>query len=104
MPHHHDLDLVMRHSLVQRDVIPAQRLPLLVPTSTLMPGAGLPSLVARAPSSDSTGCANGANCDKAPSNLTTTVLPVVLGAGYVFFIFPLGWSGYALGVLSLAKI
>ncbi|KAJ5570389.1 uncharacterized protein N7459_009819 [Penicillium hispanicum] len=82
MPHHH-ADLVMGHYPVRREVIPSKRLPLLLPTSTVL-GSGLPTLVARAPSSDSTDsstCSSGSNCEKPTSNLTTTVLPVVLGAG-----------------------
>ncbi|OOQ86618.1 hypothetical protein PEBR_20492 [Penicillium brasilianum] len=79
MPHHHDPNLVMRHSLVPREVIPSVRLPLLVPTTTTMPGAGLPSLVARAPSSSET--TGSSSSEKPTSNMTTTVLPVVLGAG-----------------------
>ncbi|KAJ6085921.1 hypothetical protein N7486_010202 [Penicillium sp. IBT 16267x] len=77
MPHHHP-NLMMGH--VQRDVIPSHRLPLLVPTTTVL-GMGLPSLVARADSSTSTSSCSGGSCEKPTSNLDTTVLPVVLGAG-----------------------
>ncbi|KAJ5882155.1 uncharacterized protein N7529_000827 [Penicillium soppii] len=61
---------------VRRDVVPSHRLPFLVPTTTLV--TNMPSLVARAPESSESGTTNGA---KPTSNLTTTVLPVVLGAG-----------------------
>ncbi|CAG8043561.1 unnamed protein product [Penicillium olsonii] len=60
---------------IRRDVVPAHRLPFLVPSST--PLANMPALAARAPeASQST-----TNGDKPTSNMTTTVLPVVLGAG-----------------------
>ncbi|KAI2794318.1 hypothetical protein POX_a00913 [Penicillium oxalicum] len=83
--HHHDPKLVMRHSIVQREVVPPLRLPLLlVPSATTLPGTGLPSLVVRAPSSsestDTSKC-GGNKCETATSNMTTTVLPIVLGAG-----------------------
>ncbi|KAJ6122526.1 hypothetical protein N7512_004991 [Penicillium capsulatum] len=59
-------------------------LPLSTPTSALQP-PGLPSLIARAPSPNGaddgeTSC-TGSGCEKPTSNLTTTVFPVVLGAG-----------------------
>lgn len=79
MPHPHHADLVMRHGPpVRREVIPPHRLPFLVPTT--VQGTHIPSLVARAPSSSGTALTGG---DKPTSSLTTTVLPVVLGAGYV---------------------
>lgn len=60
---------------VRRDVVPAHRLPFLVPSTPL--ATSMPTIVARAPeASEST--TNGA---KPTSNMTTTVLPVVLGAG-----------------------
>lgn len=76
MPHHH-ADLVMGHTHVRRDVVPPHRLPFLVPTTSHLPN--MPSLVVRAPASAETTSGG----EKATSNLTTTVLPVVLGAGYV---------------------
>jgi hypothetical protein len=76
MPHHH-ADLVMRHTSIQREVVPSHRLPFLVPSASQ--NAYMPSLVARAPSSE-TGSGGG---EKPTSSMTTTVLPVVLGAGYV---------------------
>ncbi|KAJ5150571.1 uncharacterized protein N7500_010760 [Penicillium coprophilum] len=73
MPHAHHAGLVMRNHL-RRDVIPPNRLPFLVPTTSSI-ATKLPSLVARAEASTAiTG-------EKPTSNLTTTVLPVVLGAG-----------------------
>ncbi|KAJ5176423.1 uncharacterized protein N7482_002300 [Penicillium canariense] len=86
MPHHlhADVDRVMRHSVVRREVIPSDRLPFLVPSIATAPGAGFPSLIARAPaSSETTGTSDcgSSGCTKPTSNLTTTVLPVVLGAG-----------------------
>ncbi|KAJ5655597.1 hypothetical protein N7507_007547 [Penicillium longicatenatum] len=74
MPHQHT-NLVMGH--VRRDVVPSHRLPLLVPTTTHL--GGLPSLVVRADSSTST--STSTSSEKPTSNLDTTVLPVVLGAG-----------------------
>ncbi|KAJ5556886.1 hypothetical protein N7494_000801 [Penicillium frequentans] len=74
MPHHHT-NLMMGH--IRRDVIPSHRLPLLVPTTTDL-GVGFPSLVVR---SDSTSTSTSTSNEKATSNLDTTVLPVVLGAG-----------------------
>ncbi|CAG8193754.1 unnamed protein product [Penicillium nalgiovense] len=72
MPHAHHAGLVMRNHV--RDVIPPHRLPFLVPSPSSI-ATKLPSLVARAESSTTvTG-------EKPTSNLTTTVLPVVLGAG-----------------------
>ncbi|KAF7714313.1 Uncharacterized protein PECH_008857 [Penicillium ucsense] len=82
--HHHDPELVMRHTIVQREVIPPLRLPLLVPSATTLPGTGMPSLVVRAPDSATTTDAKkcgGSTCETATSNMTTTVLPIVLGAG-----------------------
>ncbi|KAJ6000273.1 hypothetical protein N7481_000682 [Penicillium waksmanii] len=70
MPHAHH-DMALRHTHARREVVPAARLPLLVPSNTIHHA---PSLVARAPAAESTG-------EKPTSNLTTTVLPVVLGAG-----------------------
>jgi len=78
MPHHH-ADMVMRHNPVRRDVVPSHRLPFLV--STPSQNLDMPSLVARAPVSSETG-------EKPTSSMTTTVLPVVLGAGYVGSIQP----------------
>lgn len=73
MPHAHHPNLVTRtHN--RRDVIPPHRLPFLVPSTTIAPDG--PSLVAR--SEESSGATPGA---KPTSNMTTTVLPVVLGAG-----------------------
>ncbi|OQE18469.1 hypothetical protein PENFLA_c021G05129 [Penicillium flavigenum] len=73
MPHAHHAGLVMRNH-VRRDVIPPHRLPFLVPSTSSI-ATNLPSLVARAEASTTvTG-------EKPTSNLTTTVLPVVLGAG-----------------------
>jgi hypothetical protein len=62
---------------VRRDVVPSHRLPFLVPTTTHLV-TNMPSLVARAPESSESGTTTGT---KPTSNLTTTVLPVVLGAG-----------------------
>ena len=76
MSHAHHAGLVMRHAPVRRDVVPSHRLPFLVPSTT--PLATMPSLVARAPESSASGSTNG---EKPTSNMTTTVLPVVLGAG-----------------------
>ncbi|KAJ5810927.1 hypothetical protein N7447_010443 [Penicillium robsamsonii] len=73
MSHAHHAGLVMRNHL-RRDVIPPNRLPFLVPTTSSI-ATKLPSLVPRAEASTAiTG-------EKPTSNLTTTVLPVVLGAG-----------------------
>ncbi|CRL19005.1 unnamed protein product [Penicillium camemberti] len=66
MPHAHH---------IRRDVIPPHRLPFVVPSASSI-ATQLPSLVARSESS-STATAG----PKPTSNLTTTVLPVVLGAG-----------------------
>ncbi|KAJ5763333.1 hypothetical protein N7533_002014 [Penicillium manginii] len=70
MPHAHH-NMALRHSHARREVIPTARLPFLVPSDTIHHA---PSLVARAPAAESTG-------EKPTSNMTTTVLPVVLGAG-----------------------
>lgn len=85
MPHAHH-DMALRHARARREVVPAARLPLLVPSDAVpsSSSSSFPSLVARAPDSESTSsCANGGSCEKPTSNMTTTVLPVVLGAGYV---------------------
>lgn len=82
MPHHH-ADMVMRHTLLRREVVPSHRLPFLVPTASQ--NLNMPSLVARAPASSETGSGGG---EKPTSSMTTTVLPVVLGAGYVMSIQP----------------
>lgn len=87
MPHAHHADLVMRHVPVRREVVPPHRLPLLVPTTAQ--GTELPSLVARAPASSNTSSSG----EKPTSSLTTTVLPVVLGAGYVLENSPRGQPG-----------
>ncbi|KAJ5144105.1 uncharacterized protein N7515_002892 [Penicillium bovifimosum] len=71
-PAHH-AGLVMRNHF-RRDVVPSHRLPFLAPSATSIV-AELPSLVARAEESGRT------TGEKPTSNLTTTVLPVVLGAG-----------------------
>ncbi|KAJ5683214.1 hypothetical protein N7462_006379 [Penicillium macrosclerotiorum] len=76
MPHAHHAGLVVRNAPVRREVIPSDRLPLLVPTTTATTGAGFPSLVVRAPAST-----ESSSGEKPTSNLYTTVLPVVLGAG-----------------------
>ncbi|CAI7641843.1 unnamed protein product [Penicillium glandicola] len=68
MPHAHHAGLVMRNH-VRRDVIPPNRLSLLVPATKLS------SLVPRAETSTTT------TGETSTSNLTTTVLPIVLGAG-----------------------
>lgn len=79
MPHALHHDMALRHTHARREVVPAARLPLLVPSDTINPST-VPSLVARAPDSEST--CNGGSCGEKPtSNMTTTVLPVVLGAG-----------------------
>ncbi|KAJ5191157.1 uncharacterized protein N7498_010142 [Penicillium cinerascens] len=75
MPHHH-ADMVMRHTLLPREVVPSHRIPFLVPTASQ--NLNMPSLVARAPASSETGSSGG---EKPTSSMTTTVLPVVLGAG-----------------------
>ena len=69
--------------MTRREVVPSHRLPLLVQTTTTV-ATDPPSLVARSPSSSETAaCGQGSSCEKPTSNLTTTVIPVVLGAGYV---------------------
>lgn len=73
MPHAHHAGLVMRHH--RRDVIPTNRLPFLAPSATSIV-TDIPSLVGR--SEEPTAVTSG---EKPVSNLTTTVLPVVLGAG-----------------------
>ncbi|KAJ5501653.1 hypothetical protein N7453_006470 [Penicillium expansum] len=73
MSHAHHAGLVMRNH-VRRDVIPPNRLSFLVPSTSSI-ATKLSTLVARSESSEPT---SGA---KAASNLTTTVLPIVLGAG-----------------------
>ncbi|KAJ5099252.1 hypothetical protein N7532_006253 [Penicillium argentinense] len=80
MPHAHHIDSAMRHAHVRREVVPAARLPLLVPSSSVQP-TQFPSLMARDSESTSSSCSSGGHCEKPTSNLTTTVLPVVLGAG-----------------------
>ncbi|KAJ5281370.1 hypothetical protein N7478_006742 [Penicillium angulare] len=77
MPHHHHLhhrhaDPVIEFP-VEGNAFPSDLFPLPVPTPTEF---GLPSLIARA---DST--STGSSGEKSTSNLETTVLPVVLGAG-----------------------
>ncbi|KAJ5963362.1 uncharacterized protein N7479_003238 [Penicillium vulpinum] len=57
----------------RRDVVPPNRLPFLVPSTIITTKS--PSLVARAESPEPT------SGEKPTSNLTTTVLPVVLGVG-----------------------
>ncbi|KAJ5610041.1 hypothetical protein N7510_006760 [Penicillium lagena] len=75
MPHAHHANL---HHPNQREVVPVHRLPLLMSSSD----STSPALFARAPQPSSTSdCAKGSNCTKPESELTTTVLPVVLGAG-----------------------
>lgn len=74
MPHPDLADRVMR----QRDVIPPHRLPFLISTTTQ--DSFNPSLLARAHHASATPATSG---PKPTSQLTTTVLPVVLGAGYV---------------------
>lgn len=74
MPHHDHTHRVVR----RREVIPPHRLPFLVPTTTQ--DTFIPSLVARGPHSSGTPANQG---PKPTSTLTTTVLPVVLGAGCV---------------------
>ncbi|KAJ5787402.1 hypothetical protein N7457_002392 [Penicillium paradoxum] len=74
MPHAHHPGLVMRNHN-RRDVVPSHRLPFLVPTTTSIVTNG-PTLVAR--SEESSEVTTG---EKPSSNLTTTVLPIVLGAG-----------------------
>ncbi|KAJ5949726.1 hypothetical protein N7454_001310 [Penicillium verhagenii] len=65
---------------VRREVVPSLRIPLLVPTTTYL-SVDLPTLVARDSSSTSTSTSSSSSSEKATSNLDTTVLPVVLGAG-----------------------
>ncbi|CDM28053.1 hypothetical protein DTO013E5_4017 [Penicillium roqueforti] len=73
MSHAGHARLAMRNH-VRRDVIPSHRLPFLVPTTSSIP-TKLSSIVARSESAEPT---SGV---KPTSDLTTTVLPVVLGAG-----------------------
>ncbi|KAJ5238657.1 hypothetical protein N7468_003276 [Penicillium chermesinum] len=75
MPHHHHADMMMRHHHVERQGVPSEPLSDLFPTPTSIE-ADLSVLV---PRSDST--CGGQSCEKPASNLETTVLPVVLGAG-----------------------
>lgn len=77
MPHHHHVDMVMRHNHAHPQVAPSEPTPFPLPTPTSL-DADLPALVPRAEAT----CA-GHSCEKSTSNLETTVLPVVLGAGYV---------------------
>lgn len=91
MPHPHHADQVMRRAPVRREVIPPHRLPFLV--HTVSQDTQTPALVARAP--NGSGPASSSGGEKPTSNLTTTVLPVVLGAGYVAFDIytPAEWVG-----------
>ncbi|KAJ5718104.1 hypothetical protein N7488_003750 [Penicillium malachiteum] len=77
MPHHHP-DLMMGHRF-RRDVIPENRLQHIAATLTDR-SFDIPSLVARAASSSAT-TSTSSSSEKSTSNLDTTVLPVVLGAG-----------------------
>lgn len=77
MPHPHHADLVMGRAPVRREVIPPHRLPFLV--STTIQGTHNPSLMARASNPSGAASTEG---PKPTSQLMTTVLPVVLGAGY----------------------
>ncbi|KAJ5578965.1 hypothetical protein N7450_007832 [Penicillium hetheringtonii] len=79
MPHAHHA-MALRHTHTRREVVPPARLPFLVPSDSVNPSS-VPSLVARAPNADSTSSCTGSSCEKPTSNMTTTVLPVVLGAG-----------------------
>lgn len=88
MHHHNHADPASRHLTIRPEVVPSSLLQLPLPTS--IPAShvtGPPSLVGRAPSSettsedsDSSSCTGG-DCEKPTSNMKTTVLPVVLGAG-----------------------
>ncbi|KAJ5081435.1 hypothetical protein NUU61_009699 [Penicillium alfredii] len=80
MPHAHHHAGMGHHAPVRREVIPADELPLPVPEIPSF-ASSTPALVARAPNPDSTStCNDGDNCEKSTSEMTTTVLPVVLGA------------------------
>lgn len=80
MPHPHHADHAMRHAPVRREVIPPHRLPFVVPA--VAQDTHSPALVARAPNASGSASPGG---QKPTSSMTTTVLPVVLGAGYVTF-------------------
>lgn len=81
------------HAPVRREVIPADELPLPVPEIPSF-ASSTPALVARAPNPDSTStCNDGDNCEKSTSEMTTTVLPVVLGAWYVILEIPILHKG-----------
>ena len=82
MPRHHHADMVRRHHHVEREVLPSEPLPFLFPDSTPTPTNVEPDLSRLVPRADNK-CAGGHGCEKPTSNLETTVLPVVLGAGYV---------------------
>ncbi|EKV19824.1 ankyrin repeat protein nuc-2 [Penicillium digitatum] len=75
MSHAHHAGLVMRNH-VRRDVIPANRVPIFVPSLSV--ATQLPTLVARSESEPTSG-------PKATSNLATTVFPIVFGAGIPIF-------------------
>ncbi|KAJ5907956.1 hypothetical protein N7495_000638 [Penicillium taxi] len=70
---------VLNHT--RRDVIPSQRLPFLFSAASTTIGSVLPSLVARDDSTSTASATETSSGEKPTSNLMTTVLPVVFGAG-----------------------